>query len=101
MYGYESVIVKGIGGIGFDRQDDWELVPDKFDVTTLVPFESRVLVRDLEEDKWKPAIFGYYIGKPDFCVLGGTCWLCCIPFEGNEHLMGKIDDCADYFKTWE
>ena len=24
----------------------------------------------------------------------------CIPYEGNEHLLGTTDDCDDYYKTW-
>lgn len=101
MYGYESVITKGIGGIGFDKQDEWELVPNKFDITTLKPFESRVLVRHTKTDIWRPAIWGCYDGELYSYVLGGTCWKQCIPYEGNEHLMGKKDDCDKYFKTWE
>ena len=37
-----------------------KMVTDKFDINTLVPFESKVLVRDKESHKWKPAIWGYY-----------------------------------------
>ena len=86
IYGYESVIVNGIGGIGFDRQDEWELVPDKFDFNTLVPFESRVLVRATEEGIWKPAIWGFY--DKSYYVLGGICWKYCIPYEANKELLG-------------
>ena len=25
----------------------------------------------------------------------------CIPYEGNQHLLGKTDDCDEYYKTWE
>lgn len=25
----------------------------------------------------------------------------CIPYEGNEHLLGTTDDCDDYYKTWK
>lgn len=25
----------------------------------------------------------------------------CQVYEGNEHLLGKTDDCDEYFKTWE
>lgn len=81
---------------------NWELVPDKFDINTLVPFESRVLVRNSKTGIWKPAIWGCYTGETDgCCVLGGICWLYCIPYEGNEHLRGKIDDCDDFYKNWE
>ena len=24
----------------------------------------------------------------------------CIPYEGNEYLLGKTDDCDDFYKTW-
>ena len=34
-------------------------------------------------------------------VVGGICWAQCIPYEGNEHLLGKTDDCDEYYKTWE
>lgn len=25
----------------------------------------------------------------------------CIPYEGNEHLLGKTDDCDEFYKTWK
>ena len=43
-----------------NRQDDYELVPNKFDISTLVPFESKVLVRAYTNTSWRPAIFGFY-----------------------------------------
>ena len=77
-------------------QDEYELVPDKFDISTLVPFESKVLVRDHKNLIWKPAIFGDYINNPDesypYIVLGGSFYKYLIPYEGNEHLRGKTDD---------
>lgn len=80
-----------------------KLIPNKFDINTLVPFESRVLVRAESGNLWKPAIFGCYVEDKyaPYYVLGGTCWSQCIPYEGNEHLSGKVDDCAEYFKTWK
>lgn len=44
--------------VPIEDQDEYELVPDKFDITTLVPFESRVLVRDTNIDKWKSNFCG-------------------------------------------
>ena len=97
----------------FGEQDSYELVPNKFDITTLKPFESRVLVRDSvnsiheygEEynDVWRPAIWGVYV-KDSLCpfgVQGGCYFNYCIPYDGNEHLLGKTDDCDEYYKTWE
>lgn len=101
-YGYESVIVKGIGGIAFREQDNWELVPNKFDINTLIPFESRVLVRDDGYSIWEPKVWGIYNKEHRFpYVTTGCRYRQCIPYEGNEHLLGKTDDCQDFYKTWE
>lgn len=154
MYEYESAIAKGIGGIVFDEQDDWELVPvepkfkvgdrikqignpkcfiiktiefdryvlnnnqfirfgdehlyelvpNKFDINTLVPFESRVLVRDDNTEKWKPNFWGFYdIDNPKIYPYEccGAIFAQCIPYEGNEHLLGTTHDCEEFFKTWK
>ena len=84
----------------FISQDDYELVPNKFDITTLKPFESRVLVRDKDHYEWEGAVFGRYDGN-SFFTIGGIDWKYCIPYEGNEHLLGKTDDCNKFYKTWE
>lgn len=89
--------------IDFKIQDYWELVPNKFDITTLVPFESEVLVRDNNLRKWSPAIWGYYdCDSQDYPykIIGG-CARYCIPYEGNYHLLGTTEDCDEYYKTWE
>lgn len=82
------------------NQDDWELVPNKFDITTLVPFESRVLVRDTVKEKWRPGIWGFYDSDcQDYPYkLIGDIARYCIPYEGNEHLRGKTDDCDEFYK---
>lgn len=87
----------------FSAQDDWELVPNKFDINTLVPFESRVLVRDSDMGIWLPEFFGCLCDGNDcpYMIVGGTRWKCCIPYEGNEYLLGKIGHCDEYYKTWE
>lgn len=78
-------------------------VVDIFDINTLVPFESRVLVRENKNFYWKYAIFRCYIKNMTlpYYVLGGTCWEYCIPYEGNEHLLGTTDDCDEFYKTWK
>lgn len=89
----------------FDDQDQYELVPNKFNINTLVPFESRVLVRYNKEAKWCPAIWGFYDyekGLPHrYAIVGGITFAYCIPYEGNEHLLGKTEDCKNFYKTWE
>jgi hypothetical protein len=102
-YGYVSMVAKGIGSITFSEQDNWEyeLVPNKFDINTLIPFESQVLVRNVDGDLWKPAIYGFSPSKGGYYVVGGTYWNQCIPHKGNEYLRGKTDDCKEYYKTWK
>lgn len=73
----------------------------KFDESKYVAYETRVLVRDLESDNWKPAIYGYKgVSWLPYVTLSGY-YKYCIPYEGNEHLLGKSDDCSDYYKTWQ
>lgn len=71
--------------------------------TALIPFESRALARNAEFDMWKPIIFGFYAkGSPTpFYAVGGTCWRYCIPYVGNEHLLGSTGDCDDFYKYWK
>lgn len=89
-----------IGKIDFTDQDNWELVPNKFDITTLKPFESKVLIRSVDEGLWKPAIYGFLHSNGCY-VVGGACWKCCIPYEGNQHLLGTTNNCDDFYKTWK
>lgn len=54
------------------------------------PFD-KVLVRDSESDKWRANLFGYIDnGEYYHCVFAN--WVYCIPYEGNEHLLGTIKD---------
>ena len=83
----------------FSNQNEYKLVPNKFNIDSLVPFESRVLVRGNEGASWIPTFWGYESMTGYVTTFGE--WRYCIPYEGNEHLMGKTDDCDKYFKTWE
>lgn len=99
---YYSYTEKSVGGFSIKEQDDWELVPKKFDINTLVPFESRVLVRMDSGNLWKPAIFGCRLEGmySPYYTLDGSSWGHCIPYEGNEHLIGTREDCVDFYKNW-
>lgn len=84
----------------------WELYhrDGKFDISTLVIFESKVLVRDHNDQRWKPGIFGGYINNPSYSyyiTVGGGSYKQLIPYKGNEHLCNKSIDCSKYYKTWE
>jgi hypothetical protein len=87
----------------FSNQNEYELVPDKFDITTLKPFD-KVLVRDDDYHFWLAAIFSHYTkGAEDNYpyFASGSCFEKCVPYEGNEHLLGTTNDCDEYYKTWE
>lgn len=90
---------EGVCYISFKLEKDYELVPNKFDITTLKPFESRVLVRDDNCYEWEADIFGRY--SDGYITLGGGKWNQCIPYEENEHLLGTANDCDDFYKTWK
>lgn len=57
------------------------------------PFD-KVLVRDSKSDNWRANLFGY-IGKDGYyrCVFAN--WVYCIPYAGNEHLLGTTKDVED------
>lgn len=56
-----------------------------------IPFETRVLVRDSDDFLWIPAVYGFrdeHRMAFSFITVGGMRWRQCIPYEGNEHLLG-------------
>lgn len=57
------------------------------------PFD-RVLVRDEDHERWRAALYDQYVttnGAYPHHVIGGGCFIQCIPYEGNEHLLGKTN----------
>lgn len=98
-------VFKNEGGIGFIFEDErlYELAPNKFDINTLVPFESRVLVRDSNIDEWGVSFWGCLRDNRygyNYDTARGY-YKQCIPYENNEYLLGKTEDCKDFYKTWE
>lgn len=56
----------------------------------LKPFD-KVLVRDSKASKWRANLFSHKnIDEPYYCVWAS--WNYCIPYEGNEHLLGTTKD---------
>lgn len=86
------------GIIPVSKQDNYLLIT-KFDISTLKPFD-KVLVRDDNDYEWVNAFFGFYdtdtTEKYPF-VASGCRWAQCIPYLGNEHLLGTTNDCDEYF----
>lgn len=54
------------------------------------PFD-KVLVRDDNNKKWIPGFF-WSKGEEFYGIIGGTYWKQCVPYEGNEHLLGSSND---------
>lgn len=55
------------------------------------PFE-KVLVRDSIYDVWRASFFSHIKEDDERYVTTGLCWKFCIPYEGNEHLLGTTDN---------
>ena len=101
-YTLESMPGANIYDILICEDENWKLVPNKFDVSTLKAYD-KVLVRDTNEQVWVADLFSHVLDRP----LGNYTFACvghypnqCIPYLGNEHLLGKCDDCGEYYKNW-
>lgn len=70
----------------------------KFDPETFHPFD-KVLVRN--DEQWGIDFFGHPL--EDGYIMGiGWKWKQCIPYnKETKHLVGKTDDCPEYYKWWE
>ena len=55
------------------------------------PFE-KVLVRDSYEDEWRASFFSHIREGYAKYVTTGLVWKFCIPYEGNEHLLGTTNN---------
>lgn len=52
------------------------------------PFD-KVLVRNSDYGFWIPALYGRKVGERHLTSAGWQAY--CIPYEGNEHLLGTMD----------
>jgi hypothetical protein len=99
---YDVIVTNNMGiCVSIAEQDNWELVPDKFDIINFEPF-MKVLVRSDNSDVWECDFFSLYNPKCSnrfHCI--GAWYNICIPYIGNEHLRGTTNDCDDFYKNWE
>ncbi len=59
------------------------------------PFD-KVLVRDYNYSVWKVSLFGYKSPNNNYYYCcNGSSWIYCIPYEGNEHLLGTTNNVED------
>lgn len=86
--------------VPFSYEKNYELVPNKFDITTLKPFD-RVLARCSTLEKWRIQLFEKYdkTYQHPFICMGCNKYNQCIPYEENKHLAGTTNDCDEYYKT--
>lgn len=97
---YDVKYNNGIGSFTIDLQNEWELIPNKFDISTLKPFD-KVLVRNTYRGHWCGQFYQTYDENKEYpfeCTY--DCWKQCIPYEGNENLLGTTKDCNDFYKNW-
>lgn len=84
----------------FKEQNKFELVPTHYDIANFKPFD-KVLIRFGNNDPWRADFFSHI--KEDrgrYFVGVGYANRQCIPFEGNEHLLGTTDMCPEEYVNW-
>lgn len=72
---------------------DWSTVKPEKPECSFKPYD-KVLVRDEDMDSWKCDFFSHYIynNTPEYHYITiSNCYKQCIPYEGNEHLVGTTD----------
>jgi hypothetical protein len=94
---FDRYILNNHQYLEFTDEHIFELAPNKFDITTLKPFDN-VLMRSSNAREWTGTIFSHYSNNKFYGC--GMCCDQCIPYKGNERLLGTTDDCDDYYKTW-
>ena len=85
---------------------DWSkfqrpFIKDKFNINTLKPFD-KVLIRDRDTDEWNISFFSHCNGLEHYkySCINNTGYAQCIPYEGNEHLLGTTNDYDEFYKAW-
>lgn len=71
-----------------------QIVDLKPNVDELKPFD-KVLVKDNPYGSWEPALFWKKVDAIDlhpYMVIGGKRYRFCIPYKGNEHLLGTTNN---------
>jgi len=68
-----------------------------YDISNFQPFD-KVLIRLDNNSKWTCDFFSYY--HKGFHCIGCDDWSQCIPFDGNEHLLGTTNMCDEQYINW-
>ena len=78
--------------------EGWKVPKPHYDIANFKPFD-KVLVRGRDIYKWKADYFSHYAAECMFSCVGSL-YKQCIPFEGNEHLLGTTDMPDEEYINW-
>ena len=108
IYEISKVYDDSYGLVGFTwmiymkYQDNYELVPNKFDISTLKPFD-KVLCRHSAKDKWKAHFFSHInTGYREYPFYATFAYRYCIPYNSEtKHLVGTTEEAPEFYINWE
>ena len=83
-------------------QDQYELVPNKFDPKTLKPFD-KVLVSDEHHTRWRCSFFSHIVDQLHYKYFtSDSCYKFCIPYnDDTKHLVGTTNEAPEFYRYWE
>ena len=87
----KELILSKLASIGKKWNPDTKQIEDLSKPQQFKPFD-KVLVKDYENSEWHANIFSHIENDSEYqfiCIQGA--WRYCIPYEGNEHLLGTTD----------
>lgn len=98
----ECYLTKCGNKLPIGNQDDFNLISNKFDITSFKPFD-KVLVRDHEGCIWRPDFYSHYEQNQQYWfVCVGDAYKQCIPYnEETANLLSTGHDCPDKYKIWK
>lgn len=83
-------LFKALANEGKAWDAEKKMIVDLKPKVELKPFD-KVLIRDFGSQAWQVSLFGYKDANNYYCC-NGSCWNQCIPYEGNESLLGTTKD---------
>jgi hypothetical protein len=91
-----GILLKDDGISNWHHDPNTAIAADAFLALTTAKDEPRfkpfdkVLVRDSIDDEWMPDFYAHSLSVGHYVITGGE-WSQCIPYEGNEALLGTTD----------
>lgn len=79
--------------------EGWSQQKPHYDISNFKPFD-KVLVRDNSMGVWCCSFYSHYARRSKLFYCAGIIHNQCIPFEGNEHLLGTTDMPSEEFINW-